>query len=206
MKKQKLIKNMTDQIKEAQIKLGFVRESIRLYFPWESFMVLLGETLWEENSSGINSEDKIQQENGNHKKTENKARKSRILNELNSSSEFAVSGLGQVSFRESRGRVEVTIPPEGAEYVHREIPDPPFLKEMIRLFGTHHDISIHDICDCFARFSPDYVCLEMQDNDFDYVLYFQDEEIDPYYYCIKMEMGHTIYHRFMKEDYEKLVG
>ena len=43
-------------------------------------------------------------------------------------------------------------------------------------------------------------------NDFDYVLYFQDEEIDPYYYCIKMEMGHTVYHRFIKEDYEKLVG
>ena len=26
------------------------------------------------------------------------------------------------------------------------------------------------------------------------------------YYCIKMEMGHTVYHRFIKEDYEKLVG
>lgn len=45
MKKQRLIKNITDQIKEAQMKLGFVRESIRLYFPWDSFMVLL-EKLW----------------------------------------------------------------------------------------------------------------------------------------------------------------
>ena len=45
MKKQRLIKNITDQIKEAQMKLGFVRESIRLYFPWDSFMVLLLETL-----------------------------------------------------------------------------------------------------------------------------------------------------------------
>lgn len=205
MKKQKLIKNMTDQIKEAQMKLGFVRESIRLYFPWESFMVLLGENL-EEEGSGIHSEDKLFPADGNHSEMEGKKRKSRILNELNNSPEFKSSGLGQVSFRESRGRVEVTIPPEGAEYVHREIPDPPFLKAMIRLFGTHHDISVDDICACFARFSPDYVCLEMPDNDFDYVLYFQDEEIDPYYYCIKMEMGHTIYHRFIKEDYEKLVG
>ena len=58
MKKQRLIKNITDQIKEAQMKLGFVRESIRLYFPWDSFMVLLGETL-EEEGSGIHSEDKL---------------------------------------------------------------------------------------------------------------------------------------------------
>ena len=206
MKKQRLIKNITDQIKEAQMKLGFVRESIRLYFPWESFMVLLGETLEEKEGSGIHSEDKIFPADGNCSETENKERKSRILNELNGSPEFAASGRGQVSFRESTGRVEVTIPPEGAEYVHREISDPPFLKAVIELFGTHHNLSVDDICACFARFSQDYECLKIQDNDFDYVLYFQDAEIDPYYYCIKMEMGHTIYHRFIKEDYEKLVG
>jgi len=77
---------------------------------------------------------------------------------------------------------------------------------VIELFGTSHNPSVDDVCACFAEFSPDYVCCKIQDNDFDYVLYFQDEEIDPYYYCIKMEMGHTVYHRFIKEDYEKLVG
>ena len=41
--------------------------------------------------------------------------------------------------------------------------------------------------------------------DFDYAVYFDDETYDAYYYCIKMEMGHTIYHRFTKEDYQKLV-
>ncbi len=40
--------------------------------------------------------------------------------------------------------------------------------------------------------------------DFDYVLYYCNREIDEYYYCVKMEMGHTIYHRFTKEDYELL--
>lgn len=205
MKKQRLIKNITDQIKEAQMKLGFVRESIRLYFPWDSFMVLLGETL-EEEGAGIHSEDKLFPDDGNCSETERKKQKSRILNELNGSAGLGAGGLGQVSFRESRGRVEVTIPPEGAEYVHREISDPPFLKAVIELFGTSHNPSVDDVCACFAEFSPDYACCKIQDNDFDYVLYFQDEEIDPYYYCIKMEMGHTVYHRFIKEDYEKLVG
>ena len=39
---------------------------------------------------------------------------------------------------------------------------------------------------------------------FDYVLYFKDKTVDAYYYCIKEEMGHTIYHRFTKEDYQLL--
>ena len=41
--------------------------------------------------------------------------------------------------------------------------------------------------------------------DFDYAVYFDDAEYDAYYYCVKMEMGHTIYHRFTKEDYQMLV-
>jgi hypothetical protein len=41
--------------------------------------------------------------------------------------------------------------------------------------------------------------------DFDYVMYFNQPAIDPYYYCIKEEMGHTIYHRFTKEDYKLFV-
>ena len=164
MKKQRLIKNITDQIKEAQMKLGFVRESIRLYFPWDSFMVLLGETL-EEEGSGIHSEDKLFPADGNCSETERKKQKRRILNELNGSAGFGTGGLGQVSFRESRGRVEVTIPPEGAEYVHREISDPPFLKAVIELFGTSHNPSVDDVCACFAEFSPDYVCCKIQDND-----------------------------------------
>ena len=41
--------------------------------------------------------------------------------------------------------------------------------------------------------------------DFDYVLYFPDKKPDEWYYCIRMEMGHTIYHRFIEEDYRQLL-
>ena len=41
-------------------------------------------------------------------------------------------------------------------------------------------------------------------SDFDEVLYFKDASVDAYYYCVKEEMGHTIYHRFTKEDMENL--
>ena len=42
--------------------------------------------------------------------------------------------------------------------------------------------------------------------DFDYAVYFDDAEYDAYYYCVKMEMGHTIYHRFTEADYRAIIS
>ena len=39
---EKLIQNVKDQIKEAQIKLGYVEETVRLYYPAASLNLLLG--------------------------------------------------------------------------------------------------------------------------------------------------------------------
>lgn len=41
MDKDRLIENLTEQIKEAQLKLGYVKEAIRLYFPVQSMCRLL---------------------------------------------------------------------------------------------------------------------------------------------------------------------
>ena len=61
-------------------------------------------------------------------------------------------------------------------------------------------------CACFAQFDKAYHCDQMDPGtDFDYAVYFDDETYDAYYYCIKMEMGHTIYHRFTEADYLALL-
>lgn len=41
MDKDRLIENLTEQIKEAQLKLGYAKEIIRLYFPVQSLCGLL---------------------------------------------------------------------------------------------------------------------------------------------------------------------
>ena len=41
MKLEALIQNMTDQIKEAQLKLGYARETMRLYYPLSSLNAML---------------------------------------------------------------------------------------------------------------------------------------------------------------------
>ena len=175
----KLIQNIIDQIKEAQIKLGYVRETVRLYYPAESLNQML----------------------------ETKAKDAKELQELlENTAAFSNTVLGKLQFALSGGRIEVSIPPKGAEYVYREVPEPAFLMDIIKLFGENHHCRLADVCAVFDKYSKDYVCEKMPEGmDFDYVMYFRDSTIDAYYYCIREEMGHTIYHRFTKEDYLALL-
>ncbi|MDE7311621.1 MAG: DUF3877 family protein [Eubacterium sp.] len=176
MEQDRLITYLTEQIKEAQLKLGFANEAIRLYFPAAS----LGRMLQWQGGSG-----------------------KELVAALLKESRFTSTRLGTIRFSLCKDdRIEVCIPPEGAVYV-RTLPDPPFLAGWISLFQTNHCLTIEEICAYFASFNPSYSCRKMEQGmDFDYVLYFPDGQPDAWYYCIRMELGHTIYHRFAKEDYE----
>ena len=166
MNTEKLIKNIIDQIKEAQIKLGFAKETTRLYYPVESLNAMLG----------IH------------------AKNDKEMLELLASSDIHDTGLGTLHFSAHKGRIEISVPPEGAEYVHEYVEEPAFLKAIIELFRQNHHCSVSDVRALFESFSKDYVCEKMPEgSDFDEVLYF-----------VKEEMGHTIYHRFTKEDMENL--
>jgi hypothetical protein len=176
MKTEKLMQNMIDQMIEAQLKLGYAKESILLYYPVSSLNSLL-ETDYSDAASLCEA----------------------LREKFSQPCE-----LGQLDFAIHAGRIQVGIAPEGAEYVHEHVAVPQFLKNIIELFQTHHNCSLDEILAVFAK-AGDYVCEKMPEgSDFDFVLYFKDPSVDPYYYCIKMEMGHTIYHRFTKDDFEEL--
>lgn len=173
-----LIQNVTDQIKEAQLKLGYAEETIYLYFPLESLNSIL-ETDYKEEEG--------------------------LLEALRQAPAFSESRLGKLGFRQHQKRIEIRIPPQGARYVREFVPDPPFLKELIHIFSHSHALTIEEVKVCFEKFNNSYVCEEMPPgSEFDYVLYFEDADIDAYRYCVKMEMGHTVYHRFTPADYERL--
>lgn len=176
MNQKSLVQNIIDQVKEAQLKLGYVRETIRLYYPVSSLNALL-----ETDCS-------------NEYKT---------LERLRECFGEPDDALGKLDFQIHGGRIVISVLPEGAEYVWQEVPDPAFLVDIIALFKEYHNCSLEQICGIFKKYSADYVCEKMPDgSDFDYAFHFINSEVDPYYYCIRMEMGHTIYHRFSKADYE----
>ena len=174
--KENLIKNITDQIKEAQIKLGYAKETLRFYYPVSSLNAILGTDYQDEH---VMAED------------------------LDRSMVFKNTVLGELKFETHGGRIEISVPPKGAEYVEKNVETPKFLSDMIHLFMNRHHCEIADITEIFCRYSDKFCCEKMPEGmDFDYVIYFTQEGIDEYYYCIKMEMGHTIYHRFTREDYK----
>lgn len=171
----RLVENITGQIKEIQFKLGFTREVIRLYYPVESMCRLLG----TEYRSG-----------------------EELLKALGQEKDLFNTGLGSLQFALAKDRIEVCIPIQGAVYVHEQIPDPPFLVGLIALFQEKHDLTCRELCGYFEKTGKEFVCKQMEPGaEFDYVLYFPEGEPDGWFYCVRMEMGHTVYHRFSREDW-----
>ena len=178
MRHDRLIENIKDQIKEAQMKLGYTKESLRFYYPVDTLKSML-------RVDASNADEML---------------------EILGSEMFQNTELGKLSFASHKHRIEVSVSPEGAEYVHKNMEEPKFLKALIALFGTNHHCKIEDVDALFKSFSPNYICKKMPEScDFDVVFYFADWKIDAYYYCVKEEMGHTIYHRFTREDMVELL-
>lgn len=169
--------DIVDQIMEAQIKLGYARESVRLYYPVQSINTIL-QTDIEDIDDMVS-----------------------ILNETFRQHEFLKAVVGS-----HQNRIEIKVSEDSVEYIHNNVEQSPFLVELINKFGMNHHMTIEEVEDIFAKFSNQYVVEKMPEGaDFDYAIYFTDKELDKYYYCIKMEMGHTIYHRFSPVDYAALI-
>lgn len=109
--------------------------------------------------------------------------------------------LGKISAVFRNGRWCLTIPPEGVRYVHESVHDSGFLTDFIDLLRGH-GVTIEDILAVFRRYSGHVAFREMQNGEFDYLVYFEDGVPDNYRYLISMEMGHATYHRFTPADYE----
>lgn len=169
-----LKKDLMAVIKESQIKLGYARNAIELYYPLESLNRLL--------DSGLDAEGM-----------------DRALQEFVVSAEE----LGAISVSRDQTRYCIRIPEEGVEYVHDKVADPGFLKALLDTIG-HCNISMDDILDVFHRFSDHVVCEKMDGGEFDYLVYFEDGTPDDFRYCIKFEGDCAIYHRFNPKDYEGL--
>ena len=107
MKLEALIQNMTDQIKEAQLKLGYARETMRLYYPLSSLNAML-----EMQETDIRE----------------------LAKKIRHGLEAKKEKMRDTQIRIHADRIVFTIPPDFVEYVHEQVPEPPFLKELIQLF------------------------------------------------------------------------
>lgn len=170
----KLENNIIDLIEEQQLKLGYLKETVRLYYPLSSLNNFL--------------QVKCDVEEMKH-----------LLEQF---SELTRNSLGGIRVTSSGERFCIAVPPEGAEYVYNKLDKNGFLAQLIETVRSH-GCTLEQVLQIFKNHS-DKVCVQQMSNgEFDYLIYFQDGKPDDYRYCIAIEGDHVTYHRYTPEDYEE---
>lgn len=171
-----LEKNIIDIIQEQQLKLGYRKEIIRLYYPLLSLNRLLG------TDCDINQ----------------------MQAALESFCSFTQVRLGQIEITHQKDRFCLIIPAQGSEYVHENTKEDFFLRDFIDTI-SQHNISMEQVLQQFYKHSEHVHVEQPKSAEFDYLVYFEDGIPDNYRYCITDEGCHISYHRFTVEDYNDLL-
>lgn len=167
----KLEKNLIDLIKEEQAKLGYRKESLRLYYPLGTLNHFYGKR-----------EDADQMQ----------AR-------LAGFSRTVRDTLGAVHISHRVGRFCFEIPEQGSEYVHLNMKENEFILRLVELVGSR-GTTMGQIQALFETQRRPIIITPMDGEEFDVMIRFTEGD-DPYYYCFKDEGCHITYHRFLPEDY-----
>lgn len=168
-----LKKNIIDVIKESQIKIGYTPNSVSLNYPIDSLNNLLGTNCGPEEMNPV----------------------------LDSFARYVKDDLGEIRFSLKKGKYCFTIPAKGAAYVHENVKDSGFLTDFISLLTTRRNISIDDVLEVFHKYSNHVSCTEVNNDEFNYLIYFEDGNPDDYRYCIDFDLDHVTYHRITPADY-----
>lgn len=173
----KLEKNVIDMIQEEQLKLGYRRETIRLYYPLLSLNRLL------DTDCDVD----------------------KMCELLKAFCDCAEARLGSVEFAHQKERFCLVIPPQGSEYVHRNTADTSFIRDFIETISKHGS-TMDEVLQQFYKYSDHVHVEKLKNGEFDYLVYFEDGVPDNFRYCITDEGCHIIYHRFTEGDYFDLLA
>lgn len=166
-------KNITDVIKEQQVKLGYRSESVYLFYPLISLNRLLGTDAGPEQMEDL----------------------------LVSFCMYAEPRLGGIGITRLEDRFCFVISPQGADWVHAHTDENEFIIAFVNTI-SRHCVTMDEVLELFHRYS-DAVRVEKVDHpEYDYLVYFEKGDPDDYRYCLKSEGPHVTYHRYTPEDYQ----
>lgn len=171
-------KNLVGMLAEQQVKLGYLRETVNLYFPRET----LGRLLRFHEDCGADE----------------------LYTRFAGFAGWTSQRLGDVVLTNKGQSFCVTIPEKGGAYVHRllqenRIPGISFLEDFLQVIGRH-GVTIEELEQVFRRYSQKVCVEEIRNAEFDYMIYFPDGVPDDFRYCIQFLGEHAIYHRLAPTD------
>ena len=162
-------------VMETQIKLGYSKNDLRLYYPLASL-----NRMFDTDFTPAEMEEA-----------------------LKDFGKFSENKLGNVSATAMGDNFCFLIPAEGTAYVHEKAEDNSFLKEFIQE-TQKPERTIDDLLSIFNKYSDKVYAHKIDNEEFDWLVYFEDGVPDDYRYCIKFEYGMTTCHRFTPKDFEAL--
>jgi hypothetical protein len=168
----RLEQNIFDVIKEEQIKLGYRKEVIRLYYPILSLNRFLKSNYSIEEMQTVLAEFCHMQED-KFGKTE-------------------VSNKGE--------RFCFCFSEKLSEYIYTHTQQEGFLYDFIRTVSKH-GVTMEEVIHQFKKYSDCVHVEKVSHGEFDYLIYFEDGQPDAFRYCLTDEGCHIIYHRFTIDDY-----
>ncbi len=118
---------------------------------------------------------------------------------------FIAGELGRCDIEKaSDGRIGIRVYSDGIDKIMESNPRKHFLNELIEKIRDRH-CSIDEIREIFEKESAEYICEEIDDSEFQYVVYFKDKNIDEYKYCFTFDVMGSYYHRLIDYDFDRLV-
>lgn len=169
-----LQQNIIDSIEEQQLKLGYLKETVRLYYPLSSLQRFLQVDYSIEY----------------------------MMNLMQEFSFWSEKKLGGIVVSHKGERFCIAVPPAGAEQVHQNLRTDGFLAELIETVRIHGN-TWENVLAIFQKHSTAVQVEEMDNGEFQYLVYFKDGKPDNYRYCIAVEGHHVTYHRYTPADYEE---
>lgn len=185
MKTEALQKHIYDTVKEWQMKIGYREENMKLYYPDVSLKGLLG--------------------------LDRDADTEQLDEALALFAGAMQPQLGKIciSCDEKKERYCLDVPAKGVAYIAKEVPDSVFLKEFLKVI-TSPGSTLKDVRACFAGYADrqkiTYCESDRTADGLGHVFYFEGHLEDEYIYCVESDDFGLTYHRFDREDYEKLVS
>jgi hypothetical protein len=168
-----LEKNIIDILKEEQVKLGYRKEAVRLYYPLKSLNSFLNAEL---DTVGM-------------------------CEALKGFCAYTKDKLGSVEFSNEGDRFCIILPEEASEYVYENTEKTGFIYDFIDTV-SRHGVTMDEVIMQFKKYSDCVHVEKVSHGEFDYLVYFEDGKPDDFKYCLTDEGCHIIYHRFTEADYK----
>lgn len=173
-----LEKHVIDTMKEWQIKMGSFDMDIRLYYPKTSLCRYMEMEKDIDNAALVQ---KIEEYIG-----------------------AVMPYLGTVLITVKNDRFCIRISKEGCEYVEKNVPMPKFLAGLLEELKVQQLDSMVSYFEKYAAIHNTRLFKKTDEDDGGTILYFADENVEPYVYCIDQNEFGISYHRFTREEYKDL--